>query len=329
MQSPFIDYSSKTLCSIPHYLQTPETERINLNFPSSISQRNEKSLSISISNLDSNPEINKIEENKLSLKSPVYFCLTLPEKYSFIASAMNGLLGISEFIDKISTEKKGDFRGIVDNMIKMIYQNKYSLMHSTKLIQFLEDNYKNIDDNYFSYIFNKLDEEVNKILFTKLARIKIYSITSCRNCNTEEKQKSYKIYLEIEPLKSINEAISYYTENIKISEVCKNCNNQLNIKNEISSLSNILIFSIARFRKIPYLHKISAFTRYPKKLNVCNKEYFLYAVITHEGSIDDGKYCCYCKRGKSWHLCTDSGLSKISLVDVLKQIACILIYYII
>ena len=182
--------------------------------------------------------------------------------------------------------------------------------------------------NFFTYLFQTLDINSNCTAFIEMTKIGMCSKLICSNCGVVQATSSFSYCLDCEPVKSIGNAINYITESVRLKDICKNCSSQLLSENEIVSVSRMLIIHIKRFREVPYPYKFSEKFKFSKKLNIANKDYTLIAVITHEGNIEQGKYKCVCKRGKAWYICTNTGLVKILLSEVLEQIPCMLIYYI-
>ena len=327
LSNPFSIYEPSGLCSIPHYFQETETERIKFEKVEKFSTRNTRSLEVSNCGLFSDRKAVIRPSFSLKLSKKYVFYVQLSEKYDYITACLNGILSIPDITQKIYDAQTGKLAQILAGIIKMTQSNNNSIVYSTKLIEYLDNNYKIPLDQFFSYLFLELSQEPGISNFEELHSIKISTNITCNDCEFSTKTINKSDWLALDPAKTLKAAFDYFFEVSKLETLCEQCSKPLISKKEPVSASNLLIISIQRFRTIPYHYKISSFIKFSKSLNFCDKNYQLYAVITHEGSVETGKFVCFCKRGKSWYSVSDNGITKQSLSNVLNQTSYQLIYY--
>jgi ubiquitin carboxyl-terminal hydrolase 22/27/51 len=129
---------------------------------------------------------------------------------------------------------------------------------------------------------------------------------------------------------------------------CQPCEKQLSLH----MLPQVLCIHLKRFKQSivnrKYSHKINTFVEFPEQLDLANylspaiieerggtafapafslnEHYELFAVVNHQGRIDNGHYVCYVRHSGLWMKCDDSWITEASLCEVLASNAYLLFY---
>lgn len=334
LSNPFMSNATTNECSIAHYLYAPETSRVleseeisnikpEIDFPSSLPafKNTESELSIL-----KTPSIDLFLSETVKIKKKV-FCISLSEKYDLVSCVLNGVIGIEDLGNKISGTAKGELCLILCSITKKIKEHNYAVIKCTKLEKYLDNYYNDSSKDFIGFILTQLTKETNDNWFQKLSLIDITEYIACNSCSAQSRNLYTTDHLLLDCHKSLPDAFKYFSETTKLSSLCSSCGTSNVMTKEISATSSVLIITIDRFRSLPYPYKICTYTKFSKSLEINKKKYNLYAVITHEGPIETGKYISYCKRGRSWYSCSESVTSKSSFPHIVKQLAYKLIYY--
>ena len=133
-------------------------------------------------------------------------------------------------------------------------------------------------------------------------------------------------------IQSINDCFNLFFEEEKLEEpsYCSNCKSheKFTKKYSINRLPYVLILSLKRFKHtINDQFKLKQMIEYHFDLKLEKKQYELYGVVNHFGSLGSGHYTAIIKnKAKGWTCCNDSIISEINKESVINQNAYILFY---
>ncbi|EOA16127.1 hypothetical protein CARUB_v10004260mg [Capsella rubella] len=168
----------------------------------------------------------------------------------------------------------------------------------------------------------------------------------CCNCNfvSETFEKSVGLSLEIEGMKSLEDALESFTRVEKLDEqlTCDNCNEKVSKEKQLllDTLPLVVTFHLKRFKNNGYyMEKIFDHLKIPLELdlqpymrniqeNDVPTKYHLYAFVEHLGSsVAHGHYSSYVRSApKIWHQFDDAKVTRIEEDSVLSQDSYILFY---
>ncbi|SCU87664.1 LAFA_0E08086g1_1 [Lachancea sp. 'fantastica'] len=172
--------------------------------------------------------------------------------------------------------------------------------------------------------------------------------TECHDGSNIKFDPMMDLSLDINNKTTLIECLQSFHEGEKLTDFnhkCRNCGSVQNpIKQmTIAKLPPVLVLQLKRFehRMTGNSVKLNDFVQFPAYLNMapfCHKEetkhvpdlvYELVAVISQEGSVNQGHYTSMCKiTGGQWFRFNDSMVTSVSEEDVLRQQAYLVFYVI-
>ena len=299
--------------SVAHYLSTPVTDRMGLDTLASVS-----------SFIHSE---NTMEQIQIPEKFPqcVGFIRSL-DSYLQYSCILNALMSLNAILKLIYNYKDKRIFIVFHRVVERMVKERYSVIHSIQIDQFITENFGNHDVNPWEQVLNQLDCESQSKDFSSLAQICVQNKISCKNSCLVSKNLQYVLSLDLEVSRKIQDSLNSFGEIEKNTEKCKECGEIMVKKSDILESSEVVCFKICRLRKIPYLYQVFSKVNYRKNIKFCGKKYTLSSVLSHNGPAETNSFSLTCKKGKSWYSITNSESYKVSLKDALNKIALILIY---
>ncbi|CAG9332557.1 unnamed protein product [Blepharisma stoltei] len=275
----------------------------------------------------------KVRSGRVGLENPGLFC--------YMNSGLQLLFSIPELKEsllQLNTEfSENNVASILGDICKQIFLGKAKKVRPEALWKYISAYFplsrQHDLPEFLRFIVNKLETEPPIIpqIFNGLTCSKI----TCNNCFQVSRKYEPFIDLQFELSSSIEKSFILFTkeERLTANYDCEACNEKSEVSKQfkISKPPSYLLIQVKRFRQIPYPHKVSSTCKYKKRMSIEEfslekAEYELLGVAVHNGSIDNGHYLAYCKRGHSWFLYDDAKCTKVSLKEVLNLNAYVLLY---
>lgn len=306
--APHIDFALSESCVAKPLAQVNQEHPDNEESKSvsEISMTRSTTVTTNDSENSHNNTLNKLRSGRVGFDNPGLYCymntglqllFTIPDFQSvFLKYTVN-------FPDRILTN-------IFSEISRKIFLGKSKKIRPRALWDFLNRYFSPLKmhdlPEFLRFIINKLEPEVPEInqIFQGIFCSKI----TCLRCQNLSVKFEPFIDLQLELSSNLDKSFSLFTkeEGLTPNYLCPNCKQKTEASKQImiSKAPNYLLIQIKRFRQIPYPHKVSSLIRYKKKMDISNYsdekcEYELLGVSVHTGSIDNGHYLAYCKRGHS------------------------------
>ena len=283
----------------------------------------------------------RFQRGRVGFDNPGLFC--------YLNAGIQCLLSMTHFIDLMirqscvkSLEGK-EACTLIIKLIKTVFSMRSGVVKPTLLWKYVTKTFPGNKQHdmpeFMRFIINQIEAELgdNNLISKYIFNGMLTSNVVCMKCLHSSNKLETFIDLQIELSESIEKSFDLFTQEEIISTgyYCTNCKTHFQALKSLALFRppNYLILQIKRFRQTPYMHKLTSFTKYKRKMivktvsSVCTYE--LIALGVHIGSINSGHYVAYAKRSRSWYCFDDSLCSKVTLKNVLSQHAYILVYKII
>jgi len=275
----------------------------------------------------------KVKSGRVGLENPGLFC--------YMNAGLQLLFTIPEVKESL-LQQNIDFQEknllkIMSELAKQIFIGKSKKIRPESFWDYISTYYplsrQHDLPEFLRFIINKLEQELPVI--TQIFNGNTCSKITCNNCFQVSKKYERFVDLQLELSSSVEKSFLLFTkeERLTANYDCDVCNEKSEVSKQfkISKAPSYLLIQVKRFRQMPYPHKVSTSCRYKKRMSLENfavekSEYELLGVAVHNGSIDNGHYLSYCKRGHSWYLFDDAKCTKVSLKEVLNLNAYVLLY---
>ena len=198
----------------------------------------------------------------------------------------------------------------------------------------LVHSFPQLNDLSFPQLFRLIIDEVieeydENDFFTKsVFNGRILKETTCNQCNLKKEEEEAFNDLNLEVCKTLERSFEIFNREDRLTSFCVNCNEFTSIshRNTVVQLPNYLVLNLKRFVQSPYLHKNNLISDISKNLVINDENFFITAMVYHDGEISAGEYLFYEKVNSKWFQYRGKKCYKACLDDVLSLPGLIYVY---
>jgi hypothetical protein len=311
LKSPFDLKSVSSSVSIPHYLSSPCTTRASLE---------------SLSTLKSKPfQLNQVETTETS----TFFC----NIFGFFAVSpelnkslifLNVLLGLQVFQNFLQSSKTSRFLQVLNKLVLKMMNEKFCILKSVSLESLMKVVGMKKDFEWAD-VLNVVCREGENDQVSQSVKVLVEMKSECFSCGKVDLEMIDVWNVELQIHKNLEIAVKETFDDARIEGNCEYCKEFLCRNRKVVQVRDVICFKLVRKRDIPYTYKVWNKMRYRKIMEILGKIFTLNAVVC-EDPRNEEVFTIYVKRGKSWFLFKENNANRVSLAEVLDQIAVVLIY---